>query len=178
MTLALSLINVVLALFGAIGVLRLGGKWTEVETKEEQDLRSQNFGKSSCCLRVRLSFSKACKKVDEVCGMLGTGAMAIVAVTVVFAVGVLIVEQLVTPSATAAPAAAALPATTNVQAVAPQPAASVAQPNASPTQTAKTEAFLLPINLFVLLFLVVILSGVGHLRVLASVLAAGREFRW
>lgn len=174
MTLALSLLNVVLAALSAVGVFRLVGKWTEITTTEEQNLRNQKFGKSSCCLRVRLSFSKACRKVDEICGMLGQGAIAIVAITVVLAVGVLMVEHLVTPSATATPA----PATTNVQAVATQPVVSTVQPKASQVPAMRTERFLLPINLLVLLLLVVILSGVGHLRVLASVLDAGRDFQW
>ena len=181
LSISLSVINVLMSIGSAIGVFHQVGNWRSVVEKEQEELLTEKFGINGCCLRVRLSFSKACKKIDDWCHLLGVLAAGLIAVAVVCAAALIIVETL-----TAQSAAGVQQVATGLNNVAP--ASPITQPVSPPTtspqnlsatvQVGSTSTVLCVFNAATIVLFLVVLGIVTQLKLFGAVLEAAYKARW
>ena len=187
----LSFANVFLAVVNTLGVFRLVGNWRDTAEKEERELKTRGFGKAGGSLRVSLAFAKAGLKVDDWCGVMGSAAAVLLTVAVLFAVAVLIVDNVASaapgqvavvsasqPAGQPNPVSPGSPAGAGQTGGGQQMQAVAPGTNSSALPQGRSALYLCGVNsvMFVLLF--AILAGVWQLKIIGSVLQAGRDASW
>lgn len=186
LSLAMSAINVLLGLVSTFGLFRLVGDWRNNVEKEEGELSTTGFGKRGCVLCVKVSFSRACQKVDEWCGVMGSAAAVLLAIAVVFGIVGLMADG-VAVDVSGGPVAAMRGGAETQVGSGPAEARSQLDKRekesvdaglAQPPSREGLALFLAGVNSLTLLLLIGILVTVVQLKVMGSVLQEARGAVW